>query len=109
VPTEAQVARADQAVMANPCVRGGGLWARQYQYRLNMNGLPFLSLHDRRVVDFVLTGVTNPAKPHVRVLPPSPSLRLIALDGPVPMAGGSYDLSTGRLEMRFCDPNWLRS
>jgi hypothetical protein len=109
LPTKEQVARADHAVMNDSCVRVGELWARQYQYRLKANGLPSsLWLLDRQVIDFALTGVTEPAKARAGMLPPSPSFRLMTFDAPVPMAGGSYDISTGRLEMRYCDPNWPR-
>jgi hypothetical protein len=110
LPTEAQVARADQAVMNNSCVRAGGLWARQYQYHIKPDNLPAsLRLLDRQIIDFALYGVTDPRKARAAVVPPSPSFRLTIFDAPVPMAGGSYDLTNLRLNMRYCAPNWPRS
>lgn len=110
LPTEAQVARADQAVMNTPCVRAGGLWARQYQYRIKPDNLPpSLRLLDQQVIDFFLVGVTAPKKARPGAVPPYPTFRLSTFDAPVPMAGGSYDLTNGRLNMRYCDANWPRS
>ena len=110
LPTEAQVARADHAVMNNPCVRVGALWARQYQYRIKPDNLPpSLRLLDQQIIDFALVGVTDPRKARAGVVPPSPTFRLRIFDAAVPMAGGSYNLTNGRLNMRYCDPSWPRS
>jgi hypothetical protein len=110
LPTEGQIARVDHAVMSNPCVRSGSMWARQYQYRLKPDNLPpFLRLLDRKTIDFALFGATDPRNASAGAVPPSPTFRLSTLDRAVPQAGGSYDLANGQLDMRYCDPNWPRS